>query len=322
MRWSAGRSPHRGTRPDRLTAARPARRRTRAVRGDAAVVARHDGRAGGRRCPRRGRSSNVVDADGYAAFAQSAATDPGLQQAMASELTTQMVTLAANSGYDVRPTWCAERRRRTPGAPAFPASSPPANRIAHRWMFTDTASSDRIRGPLGDRPRADAGRQFVPADVAGLRHQGADQPAGPVDRERACGVAARTAAARGHVGSVGQRRRGLARRCVRAADHCAARGRGKAIAALGVSGLLVGAAGWAGLEVGRRYVSNALGAPRATSARSPIRWSVTRYQHAPVAECHAGRRWGTGGGRSRFALLGGIGRRSVREPAPISEPRS
>jgi hypothetical protein len=39
----------------------------------------------------------------------------------------------------------------------------------------------------------------------------------------------------------------------------AARGRGKAMAALGVSALLVGAAGWAGLEIGRRYLNTALG---------------------------------------------------------------
>jgi hypothetical protein len=37
-----------------------------------------------------------------------------------------------------------------------------------------------------------------------------------------------------------------------------ARSRGKALAALGVSALLVGAAGWAGLEVARRYINTAL----------------------------------------------------------------
>jgi hypothetical protein len=37
-----------------------------------------------------------------------------------------------------------------------------------------------------------------------------------------------------------------------------ARARGKALAALGVSALLVGAAGWAGLEVVRRYINDAL----------------------------------------------------------------
>jgi hypothetical protein len=37
-----------------------------------------------------------------------------------------------------------------------------------------------------------------------------------------------------------------------------ARSRGKAVVALGVSGLLVGAAGWAGLEIGRRHIDDAL----------------------------------------------------------------
>ena len=38
----------------------------------------------------------------------------------------------------------------------------------------------------------------------------------------------------------------------------AAQARGKALAALGISALLVGAAGWAGLEVARRYIDDAL----------------------------------------------------------------
>jgi hypothetical protein len=38
----------------------------------------------------------------------------------------------------------------------------------------------------------------------------------------------------------------------------AARRRGKALASLGVSALLVGAAGWAGIEIGGRYVNDAL----------------------------------------------------------------
>ena len=38
----------------------------------------------------------------------------------------------------------------------------------------------------------------------------------------------------------------------------AARRRGKALTSLGVSALLVGAAGWAGIEVGGRYLNDAL----------------------------------------------------------------
>jgi hypothetical protein len=37
-----------------------------------------------------------------------------------------------------------------------------------------------------------------------------------------------------------------------------ARSRGKAIAALGVSALVVGASGWAAVEVARRYINDAL----------------------------------------------------------------
>jgi hypothetical protein len=38
----------------------------------------------------------------------------------------------------------------------------------------------------------------------------------------------------------------------------AARSRGRALASLGVSALLVGAAGWAGIEIGGRYVNDGL----------------------------------------------------------------
>ena len=38
----------------------------------------------------------------------------------------------------------------------------------------------------------------------------------------------------------------------------AARSRGKALTALGVSALLVGAAGWAAIEVGHRFIDSAL----------------------------------------------------------------
>ena len=43
----------------------------------------------------------------------------------------------------------------------------------------------------------------------------------------------------------------------------AARRRGQALVALGVSGLVVGAAGWAAIEVGRRYLARALDAAAA-----------------------------------------------------------
>ena len=71
----------------------------------------------------------------------------------------------------------------------------------------------------------------------------------------------------------------------------AARSRGKALTALGVSALLVGAAGWAGIEVGRRYVDTALN--RTTGdirTVAEVMVGPRRRQPAPVAQHHAGRR--------------------------------
>ena len=80
---------------------------------------------------------NVVDANGYAAFAQSAAKDPKLQQAMASELTTQIVRLGANEGYDLNPDLVRGVTTAYTQNAGFPGQFAQANRIVHTWMFTD-----------------------------------------------------------------------------------------------------------------------------------------------------------------------------------------
>ena len=80
---------------------------------------------------------NIVDANGYATFAQSAAKDPKLQQAMASELTTQIVSLASNEGYDLNPDLVREVTTAYTQNAGFPGQFAQANRIVHTWMFTD-----------------------------------------------------------------------------------------------------------------------------------------------------------------------------------------
>ena len=102
---------------------------------------------------------NVVDADGYAALAASAAKDPRLQQAMASELTTQTRTLISEHGYDVNTDLVRGVAAAYTASPAFPGQFAQANRIAapldvHRLR----RPGRRYRRPVGDRPRADAGR--------------------------------------------------------------------------------------------------------------------------------------------------------------------
>ena len=82
---------------------------------------------------------NVVDADGYAAFAQRAAADPALQRAVAGELTRQITQLAAT---DVTPAVVGLVASGFTASSAFPGQFAQANRLAHRWMFTNSVQSE------------------------------------------------------------------------------------------------------------------------------------------------------------------------------------
>jgi hypothetical protein len=203
---------------------------------------------------------NVVDANGYAAFAQSAAKDPKLQQAMASELTMQIVSLASDSGYDLNPDLVRGVATAYTQNAGFPGQFAQANRIVHTWMFTDEirrqeGTDDRwlidiapmlldgsLRQTLGNLDLDVPDTLTVPitvSDTAGM------QP-GQLRQFSTWGpwVSAGAAVLTGVFALL---------------MLAAARTRGKALAALGVSALLVGAAGWAGLEVVRRHVNHALG---------------------------------------------------------------
>src|SRR6478736_4808303 len=69
--------------------------------------------------------------------ALSAAKDPKLQQAMASELTTQIVSLGSNEGYDLNPDLVRGVTSSYTQNAGFPGQFAQANRIVHTWMFTD-----------------------------------------------------------------------------------------------------------------------------------------------------------------------------------------
>ncbi|GFG52715.1 hypothetical protein CQY20_01680 [Mycolicibacterium agri] len=203
---------------------------------------------------------NLVSENGYAALAASAAEDPRLQKAMAAELTAQITEIASDNGYEVTNT---DLIRGVTDAyttnPGFPGQFSQANRIAHRWMFTDAVrrddgSGDRwlvdvapmlndpsIRQTLGNLNLEVPQRLEVPITV-------------PEDSSLRPGQLKRLATWGPWV-SIGA--------CIITVVFAlltlaTARSRGKALVALGVSALLVGAAGWAGLEVGRRYIDDAL----------------------------------------------------------------
>jgi hypothetical protein len=201
---------------------------------------------------------NVVDVDGYARLAQDAAADPAVQEAMAAELTTQLVSLAANSGYDVRTDLFSAAATSYTRSSAFPGQFATVNRIAHRWMFTDAvAQSDSSgRWEIDLSPMlADSSFQQT------LQEFGIKAPS---SLEVPLTDKAPTSLRPGQLRQVGRWGPWVSVAAAVLAGVfalltlAASRSRGKGLAALGVSALLVGAAGWAGLEIGRRYLGNAL----------------------------------------------------------------
>ena len=202
---------------------------------------------------------NIVDANGYAAFAQSAAKDPKLQQAMASELTTQIVSLASNEGYDLNPDLVRGVTTAYTQNAGFPGQFAQANRIVHTWMFTDEI---RRQEGTDDRWLIDISPMLsdssLRATLGNLNLDVPDTVAVPITVSDTSGMQPgqlRQVARWGPWGSVGA---AIIAGLLALLTLAAARARGKALAALGVSALLVGAAGWAGLEVGRRFVNRAL----------------------------------------------------------------
>ncbi|MGN6334506.1 hypothetical protein [Mycobacterium sp.] len=203
---------------------------------------------------------HVVDADGYAALARHAAADPALQSAMAAELTTRATALIAERGGGRYPLDSAEvhaAARAFTAGPAFPPLFAQANRAAHGWLFSDPGAAEN-------------GNQWA-VDVAPMLRDGALQPllgrhnvAVPAKLTVPLTVSVPPSMRQGRLSRLATWGPWVS---VGAAALCgvcalltlaAARRRGKALSSLGVSALLVGAGGWAGIEVARRYVHDAL----------------------------------------------------------------
>ena len=203
---------------------------------------------------------NVVSEDGYAALAAEAAKDPQLQEAMASELSTQITQLAADSGYALNNN---ELVRGVTSAytanSGFPGQFAQANRIAHRWMFTDSVQHDQANGDrwlvdIAPMLKDDSLRQTL----GNLNLNVPETLTVPITVPESSSLRPgqlKMLSTWGPWASIGV---GVLTGIAALLTLAAARSRGKALAALGVSALIVGAAGWAGLEVGRRYVDDAL----------------------------------------------------------------
>ncbi|MDY6996351.1 MAG: hypothetical protein SW019_07135 [Actinomycetota bacterium] len=199
----------------------------------------------------------IVDEDGYAALAASAAADPRLQEAMAGELTTQVIALGADNGYDLNPALVHRVAASYTGNEGFEGQFAQANRIAHRWMFAGAVpSGGSTREWLIDVAPMLSDPSFA-ATLGALDLQipptltvpiTVDTPGLQPGKLRWLATWGPWAALTAAAVAAGAALLTLA----------AARSKGKALTALGVSALLVGAAGWAGIEVGARYLDQAL----------------------------------------------------------------
>ena len=201
---------------------------------------------------------NIVNEGGYAALAQQAAGDPALQSAAAGELSTRALALVAARSEKRHPVDSAQVHDAAAAftaGPSFPPLFAQANRAAHRWLFNSAGSSDSwvvdlapmlndssIREILGSHNVKVPATLTVPVTVStpsvSLRQ-------GELSRLAAWGPWA-------SIGAVA-----LSGVCG-LLTLAAARRRGKALTSLGVSALLVGGAGWAGIELGGRYINAAL----------------------------------------------------------------
>lgn len=201
---------------------------------------------------------HLIDADGYAALAQKAAGTSQLQVAMAAELGGQLKKTVTGTGYDVSTDQLTAAASIYTGSSAFPGQFAQANRLAHRWLFTNSVQGTDASG----RWQLDLTPMLADSSFrSSLNAFGIEVPSTlvvPLTDNVPQGLRPgrlQMLAAWGPWVSVG-----LTVLAALAAllTLFFARSRGKMLVALGVSALLVGGAGWAAIEFGRRYVNDAL----------------------------------------------------------------
>jgi hypothetical protein len=201
--------------------------------------------------------THIVDVNGYTAMAKKASSDPVLQAAVASELTTRAMVLINQRGYKVDSAQVHDVAAGYTAGPDFPPQFADANRLAHSWMFTGASARSEgdqwvidLAGMLKDNAFTSMLSTYnvqvpetvrVPVTVSTPKvlQPGILRPLATWGPWVSVVAAVLT--------------------CIGALlTLAAARSRGRALAGLGVSALLVGAAGWAAIETARRRINDAL----------------------------------------------------------------
>ena len=193
---------------------------------------------------------NLVDADGYARLARNAAAQPALQKAVAAELSTQTVQLIRAAGFNLDPSPVRQAAAEYAAGPSFARQFVQVNREGHAWLLSgeDTGPWEIDVVPmLSDPAFAELLSDFnigLPSSMT--------VPLTPTSTE---------VSRPGELHRIAVWGPWLSLVLVALTGLCAvltlasARHRGRALASLGVSGLLVGAGGWSGIEVARRYLN-------------------------------------------------------------------
>jgi len=201
---------------------------------------------------------HLVDVDGYAALAQKAAGTSQLQGAMAAELGGQLKKTVTGTGYDVSTDQLTTVASIYTGSSSFPNQFAQANRLAHRWLFTNAVQGTDAAG----RWQLDLTPMLADSSFRkSLNGFGIEVPSTlvvPLTDNVPQGLRPgrlQVLAAWGPWVSVGLT---VLAGVAALLTLFIARSRGKMLAGLGVSALLVGGAGWAAIEFGRRHVNQAL----------------------------------------------------------------
>jgi hypothetical protein len=198
--------------------------------------------------------NHVVNEDGYAALASQAANDPQVHAAVASMMTTRAMALSRERGRTDDPNQMRFVADAYAASPAFPKRFVEVNRAIHRWAFNRPAPDSQ--GPL----QIDVAPMLREAFLqVGRENISAGLPASVYVR-----LAESDRLRPGQFEAVGRWTRPVAVCTIVLAGLfalltlAAARSRGKALASLGVSALLIGGAGWAVTAVVAGRIGDAL----------------------------------------------------------------
>ncbi|SIC47622.1 hypothetical protein [Mycobacteroides abscessus] len=199
--------------------------------------------------------SRIVNENGYVALTAPAAADPTVQRAIAEELTTQIVSLGKKQGARVNESQVAELTSAYTGGPQFRDDFASVNRMAHQWLFTNSSSAHRDSQGGWEVDLAPMIKSLVPQ---GLSIKAPETLEVSLTEDNLGGLTPGRLVPVARFGQLAVWVLVGLTLVLAGLNQLAVRSRAKGLAGLGISALLVGAAGWAGLEIGRRYLDRPL----------------------------------------------------------------